>query len=138
MGSSTKTEPQAEVRVEHQPLAFCGQRVLNNCALHDSRLVHFDGDPASCPVCNERCAHAETRGRLKCCKEEIDRLKKVEKDNAKLESRIFELEDRLSEELADTEDDQSYEEPRRPEEMAARHGLNVSAGLRGEEAADHG
>ncbi len=128
--TDTPTEPQAEVRVEHQPLAFCGQRVLNNCALHDGCLVHFDGDPASCPVCKERCAHAETRGRLKWCEDEIKRLKKLEVENVTLNRRIWELEDQLTEEDLD---DPPIEEPRRPEDLPARRGTEVSPRAWGEE-----
>ena len=68
---------------------------------------------------------AEMSGRINHLREEIDRLKKVETDNAKLESRIFELEEKLE----DVENDPPIDEPRRPEDMRAQHGLDMAAGL---------
>jgi hypothetical protein len=83
-----------------------------------------------CPVCEMvsdlKCAHAETRGRLKWCEKEIDRLKKLERDtHKKLQSRIWELEDLLPEE--DLEDDPPIEEPLRRDDMGARYGTEVTA-----------
>jgi hypothetical protein len=106
-------------------------KMLNRCNQHRGCRVDFDGE--CCPVCETvlemACQHAETRGAKQWCEQEIDRLKKLETENRNLQSRIFELEDQLPEE--DLEDDAPSEEPRRPEDMGARHGLDVSAGLGG-------
>lgn len=112
------------------PVAFKGTKALSSCELHD-RQVHFDGE--ACPACEERSAHAETRGRLTWCKGEIDRLKKAERnletENRTLQSRIWDLEDQFSDELDALDevnaDDELYE-PQRPEAPGARRGTEVT------------
>lgn len=80
MSSSTDTapEPQAETRR------------LPRCHHADCRVDY---------VCKSQADHAEGRGAAKFLQGEIDRLKKLETENSTLRSRIFELEDRFSEEL---------------------------------------
>ena len=80
-------------------------------------------------------------GELRDCTEDRDRydnrvfllagaVANLKDEVAELEKERDELEDRFSEELEDDlENDPPCEEPRQPEDMPARHGLNVAAGL---------
>lgn len=103
--SPKATQPQVETKM----LSSCG------CKQHgDGCQVHYDGP--LCPMCEKvsamECDHAKTRGARNYYKDEVDRLKKLETEIRTLQSRIFEL-----------EDDPPIKEPRRPDDMPARHGL---------------
>lgn len=100
------------------------ETILGGCLMHPDCRVLYDVD--ECPVCKTvidlKCNHTETRGANKFLKGEVARLKKVEKENTKLQSRIFELEEQLD----NSEDDAPCEEPQRPGDMGASRGTEVS------------
>jgi len=72
--------------------------VLNSCGLHPGYRAHYDG--LRCPACEEAFEVAKMRGGMKFLQNEVERLKKLETENTTLQSRVWELEDRFSEELA--------------------------------------
>ena len=98
---------------------------LNRCSLHGEPKCWVDYDASTCPVCEIVFVLGVAKGTIEALRERIELLETVEGENSKLESRIFELEDRLPEQ------ESPCEEPRRPEDMGARHGLDVAAGLKG-------
>ena len=110
----------------------------STCALHRDCRVLFDV-PTGCPMCEVALTavweKAKLRGAANFLQREIARLKKREKEIPKLESRIFELEDRIADLTPECDEDgEPIKEPRPPEDLGARHGTEVSRRDWGEEA----
>ena len=91
---------------------------LPRCNLHPGCRLYYDGD--RCPYCKMKSERSEMVGANQWLRGELDRLKYAHGVEIRtLESRILDLEDRLP-------DEEPCEEPRRPEDMGSRHGLEVS------------
>ena len=124
--TTSQTEQQAEMKM------------LNRCNMHRDCRVDFDG--WHCPMCelwkeidSYRLTVKRLSGKVRDRDEDLERCRNrifsLGIDVANLKDTVAELEGRLPEE--DVEDDGPCEEPRRPEDRGARHGLDASAGLGG-------